>query len=87
MSFIGPRPERPEFVKDLEREIPYYDLRHIIKPGITGWAQVMYGYGENVKDSIEKLQYDLYYIKNYSLLLDISIIVRSIKVVLFGAGR
>lgn len=87
MSFIGPRPERPEFVKDLEREIPYYDLRHIIKPGITGWAQVMYGYGENVKDSIEKLQYDLYYIKNYSLLLDISIIVRSIKVILFGAGR
>jgi len=87
MSFIGPRPERPEFTSRLADEIPYYNLRHIVKPGITGWAQVMYGYGDNVADSIEKLQYDLFYIKNYSLLLDISIMVRSLKVVLFGAGR
>ena len=87
MSFIGPRPERPEFTSALQREIPYYNLRHIVKPGITGWAQVMYGYGDSQADAKEKLQYDLFYIKNYSLLLDISILVRSVKVVLFGTGR
>lgn len=87
MSFIGPRPERPEFIADLQKQIPYYNLRHIVKPGITGWAQVMYGYGDSSEDAVEKLQYDLFYIKNYSLLLDISIIVRSVKVVLFGTGR
>jgi exopolysaccharide biosynthesis polyprenyl glycosylphosphotransferase len=87
MSFIGPRPERPEFIANLEKDVPYYNLRHIIRPGITGWAQVMYGYGDCAEDSMEKLQYDLYYIKNYSLLLDVSILVRSVKVVLFGAGR
>ena len=87
MSFIGPRPERPEFIETLKRDIPYYDLRHMIKPGITGWAQVKYGYGDSEEDAAEKLQYDLFYIKNYSLILDISILVRSIKVILFGTGR
>ena len=87
MSLIGPRPERPKFVADLQREIPYYNLRHLIRPGITGWAQVMYGYGDSAEDASTKLQYDLFYIKNYSLMLDISILVRSIKIVLFGTGR
>jgi exopolysaccharide biosynthesis polyprenyl glycosylphosphotransferase len=87
MSFIGPRPERPEFIRQLQQDIPYYNLRHVVKPGITGWAQVMHGYGDSSDDAVEKLQYDLFYIKNYSLLLDISIIVRSIKVILFGTGR
>ena len=87
MSFIGPRPERPEFIEVLQKDIPYYHLRHVIKPGITGWAQVMYGYGDSGEDAAEKLQYDLFYIKNYSLILDISILVRSMKVILFGTGR
>lgn len=87
MSFIGPRPERPEFIQELQQKIPYYNLRHIVKPGITGWAQVMHGYGDSVEDAIEKLQYDLFYIKNYSLTLDVAIIIKSLKVVLFGAGR
>ncbi len=87
MSFIGARPERPEFIKDLEQTIPYYNLRHTVKPGITGWAQVMYGNGDTGEDSAQKLQYDLFYIKNYSLLLDVSILIRSIKVILFGTGR
>lgn len=87
MSFIGPRPERPEFIAELERSIPYYNLRHTVKPGITGWAQVMYGYGDTEQDSAQKLQYDLFYIKNYSLLLDVSILLKSIKVILFGTGR
>ena len=87
MSLIGPRPERPVFVRDLEKRIPYYSLRHIVKPGITGWAQVMHGYGDSELDAEEKLQYDLYYIKNYSLLLDIGIVLRSARVVLFGTGR
>lgn len=87
MSLIGPRPERPEFIAQLEKVVPWYNLRHIVKPGITGWAQVMYKYGDSTEDTLEKLQYDLFYIKNYSLLLDISIMVRSVKVILFGAGR
>ncbi|MBD3645933.1 MAG: exopolysaccharide biosynthesis polyprenyl glycosylphosphotransferase, partial [Pseudomonadales bacterium] len=87
MSFIGPRPERPEFIDDLQARIPYYNLRHVVKPGITGWAQVMYGYGDSAEDAVEKLQYDLFYIKNYSLILDISIMVKSMKVILFGTGR
>jgi sugar transferase (PEP-CTERM system associated) len=87
MSFIGPRPERPEFIDELQHDIPYYNLRHMVKPGITGWAQVMYGYGDSSADAAEKLQYDLFYIKNYSLILDISIIIRSMKVILFGTGR
>jgi len=87
MSFIGPRPERPEFIQSLEQQIPFYNLRHTVKPGITGWAQVMYGYGDTESDAAQKLQYDLFYIKNYSLLLDISILIKSVKVVLFGTGR
>jgi len=87
MSFIGPRPERPEFIEDLQQRVPYYNLRHMIKPGITGWAQVMYGYGDSADDALEKLQYDLFYIKNYSIILDISIMLRSLKVILFGTGR
>ena len=87
MSFIGPRPERPEFTAMLEKQIPYYDLRHLVKPGITGWAQVMYSYGASVDDAREKLQYDLYYIKHYSLLLDVAILFKTVRVVLLGRGR
>jgi exopolysaccharide biosynthesis polyprenyl glycosylphosphotransferase len=87
MSFIGPRPERPEFTTDLQQRIPYYHLRHIVRPGLTGWAQVMYGYGDSADDAAQKLQYDLFYIKNYSLSLDLAIAVRSLKVILFGGGR
>ena len=87
MSFIGPRPERPDFNSKLEAAIPYYDLRHLVKPGITGWAQVLYPYGASVEDAREKLQYDLYYIKNYSVMLDIVILIRTLRVVLIGLGR
>jgi lipopolysaccharide/colanic/teichoic acid biosynthesis glycosyltransferase len=86
MSFIGPRPERPVFVNQLKEEIPYYVLRFAVKPGITGWAQVKYPYGSTVEDALEKLQYDLYYIKNTSIFLDLLILLRSIQVVLFGRG-
>jgi sugar transferase (PEP-CTERM system associated) len=86
MSFIGPRPERPVFVNQLKEEIPHYVLRFGVKPGITGWAQVMYSYGSSVEDALEKLQYDLYYIKNMSILLDLLILLKSIQVVLFGRG-
>jgi lipopolysaccharide/colanic/teichoic acid biosynthesis glycosyltransferase len=87
MSFIGPRPERPEFVQSLQKEIPYYMKRLSVKPGITGWAQVKYRYGASVEDSIEKLQYDLYYIKNLSLFLDLLILLNTVQVVLFARGR
>ncbi len=87
MSFIGPRPERPEFNKMLSAQIPFYDLRHSVRPGLTGWAQVKYPYGASVEDAKEKLQYDLFYIKNYSLLLELEILVKTIQVVLFGKGR
>ncbi|MFC1700648.1 sugar transferase [Patescibacteria group bacterium] len=87
MSFIGPRPERIEFVQQLEKEIPYYQIRHIVRPGLSGWAQVNFHYGASVKDSIEKLQYELYYIKHRSIILDTSIILRTINIVLKGMGR
>jgi len=87
MSFIGPRPERPEFTTMLDDAIPFYSMRHMLKPGVTGWAQVMYPYGSSVEDAREKLQYDLYYIKNYSLILDAAIVIKTIRVVLFGHGR
>lgn len=87
MSFIGPRPERPEFNKDLEKQIPFYNLRHLVRPGITGWAQVLYPYGASVEDSKEKLQYDLFYIKNYSVVLDFVIVLKTISVVVLGRGR
>jgi sugar transferase (PEP-CTERM system associated) len=86
MSFVGPRPERPCFVDDLKKQIPYYGYRHTIKPGITGWAQVRYRYGASVQDSLEKLQYDLYYIKNLSLVLDATILVQTVKIMLLGRG-
>jgi sugar transferase (PEP-CTERM system associated) len=86
MSFIGPRPERPEFVKGLKEKIPYYSMRHSVKPGITGWAQVNYPYGASVEDAIEKVQYDLFYIQNMSLLLEVRILLKSIQVVLLGKG-
>ncbi len=86
ISFIGPRPERPEFVEMLDRKIPYYALRHSVKPGITGWAQVNYPYGASERDALEKLQYDLYYIKNLSAFLDFHILLKTIRVVLFQRG-
>jgi lipopolysaccharide/colanic/teichoic acid biosynthesis glycosyltransferase len=86
MSLVGPRPERPEFVSDLTRNIPFYGQRHVAKPGLTGWAQVRYNYGASTEDAIVKLQYDLFYIKHLSLRLDVSIILRTIKIVLLGRG-
>jgi len=86
MSFIGPRPERPQFVLGFEQTIPHYSLRHTVKPGITGWAQICYPYGETEEDTKNKLQYDLYYIKNYSLFLDMTILFQTVQVVLFGQG-
>jgi sugar transferase (PEP-CTERM system associated) len=87
MSFVGPRPERPFFVEQHNNKIYFYNARHSIKPGITGWAQVRYAYGASVEDAIQKLQYDLYYVKNNSLFLDILILIDTFRVVLFGAGR
>jgi exopolysaccharide biosynthesis polyprenyl glycosylphosphotransferase len=87
MSFVGPRPERPCFMDSLRHEIPYYDVRHYVRPGITGWAQVMYPYGASIGDAYEKLQYDLYYAKHMSLLLDLTIMVKTVRVVLLGRGR
>lgn len=86
MSVVGPRPERPEFVDELQKCIPYYSERHTVKPGITGWAQLRYSYGATEEDAMEKLQYDLYYIKNHSLMLDIMIILQTVEVVLWGKG-
>ncbi|MFD3322729.1 TIGR03013 family XrtA/PEP-CTERM system glycosyltransferase [Alteromonas macleodii] len=87
MSFIGPRPERPQFVEQLVREVPYYNQRHNVKPGLAGWAQLNYPYGASVEDSMEKLKFDLYYVKHQSLLLDILILIRTVEIVLFGKGR
>jgi sugar transferase (PEP-CTERM system associated) len=86
MSFVGPRPEREYFVNKLEEIIPYYGERFSVKPGITGWAQVCYSYGASVDDAVEKLNYDLFYIKNMSAFMDLMIILRTIKIVLFGKG-
>jgi sugar transferase (PEP-CTERM system associated) len=86
MSFVGPRPERPYFVDMLTAQVPYYNVRHSIKPGITGWAQVRYPYGSSIEDAIEKLQYDLYYVKNHSLFLDLVILILTVEVVLLRKG-
>ncbi len=86
MHFVGPRPERPEFVERLKEEIRYYDVRHMVRPGITGWAQVQYRYGNTVEDAREKLQYDLFYIKNASVGLDFWIVFQTVKIVLLGRG-
>lgn len=87
MSFVGPRPERPEFVKELEKTIPFYSQRLLVKPGLSGWAQVNYPYGVSVEDAKKKLQYDLYYVKNRSLVLDLAIILKTIKTVLSAVGH
>jgi lipopolysaccharide/colanic/teichoic acid biosynthesis glycosyltransferase len=86
MSLVGPRPERPYFVDQLAREIPYYAVRHSVKPGVTGWAQVRYHYSASFEDSVQKLQYDLYYVKNHTLFLDIVILFETVGVVLSGEG-
>ena len=87
MSFVGPRPERPEFVSQLTEQIPFYGLRHAVKPGVTGWAQVCYTYGASVEDALEKLQYDLFYIKNLSMALDVFVIVKTVQTVLLRRGQ
>jgi lipopolysaccharide/colanic/teichoic acid biosynthesis glycosyltransferase len=86
MSLVGPRPERPFFVDRLAQEIPFYSVRHSVKPGVTGWAQVRYQYGATIEDSQEKLQYDLYYVKNHTLFLDLVILLETVRVVLTGKG-
>ncbi len=86
MSFVGPRPERPYFVDQLSRQIPFYQQRHAVKPGLTGWAQVKYQYGSSVEDAMEKLRYDLYYIKHMSIFFDLTIVLDTVKVILFGKG-
>jgi sugar transferase (PEP-CTERM system associated) len=86
MSFVGPRPERPYFVQQLAEEIPFYQQRHAVKPGVTGWAQIKYQYGSSIEDAMEKLRYDLYYIKHLSIALDLSIVFDTVKVIMFGKG-
>jgi sugar transferase (PEP-CTERM system associated) len=86
MSLVGPRPERPEFVRQLTDEIPFYGVRHVVRPGLTGWAQVCYTYGSSVEDAMEKLQYDLFYIKNLSVALDLFVIFSTIKTVILRRG-
>jgi lipopolysaccharide/colanic/teichoic acid biosynthesis glycosyltransferase len=87
MSLIGPRAEWDELVADYQRQIPCYYFRHMVKPGITGWAQVNYPYGANLEDTLRKLEYDLYYIRHFSFLLDASIVLKTIHVMFFGKGR
>jgi lipopolysaccharide/colanic/teichoic acid biosynthesis glycosyltransferase len=86
MSLVGPRPERPYFVDQLAKDIPYFAARHSVKPGLTGWAQVRYQYGSTVDDAVQKLQYDLYYVKNHTLFLDVLILAETVRVVLTGEG-
>jgi len=86
MSLVGPRPERPEFVLDLEKTIPYYRERHRVKPGLTGWAQLRYQYGSTLEDAKQKLQYDLYYVKNMNIFLDMVVLLETVEVVLMGKG-
>jgi len=86
MSLVGPRPERPTFVTELSESIPYYSERHTVKPGVTGWAQLRYSYGSSKEDAIQKLQYDLYYVKNHNLMLDLVIILQTVEVMLWGKG-
>ena len=86
MSFVGPRPEQPAFVRMLRNRIPYYDQRHVIRPGLTGWAQVKYPYGASVEETVEKLEYDLYYIKHSSIAFDVTIMFETVRVMLTGKG-
>ena len=87
MSFVGPRAERPEFHQELKTKIPFYQERYLIKPGLSGWAQIKYGYTSSIEDNFEKIQHDLYYIKNRSFPLDLSIILKTINIILKGGGR
>ena len=87
MSIVGPRPERPEIEIELNNEISFYSFRHLVKPGITGWAQVLYPYGASIQDSLRKLEYDLFYIKNFNLTLDLSVVLKTIRIIFFGKGR
>jgi lipopolysaccharide/colanic/teichoic acid biosynthesis glycosyltransferase len=87
MSMIGPRPERPYFVDELAKQIPFYTFRHRVKPGITGWAQVMYRYGDSFEDALEKLKYDFYYAEHGSFFCDLRILVKTVRIVLLGGGR
>jgi len=87
MSLVGPRPERPEFVEELNKKIPYYSLRHFMKPGITGWAQVNYPYASSLKDSQEKMEYDLYYVYHMNLLFDVRILLRTAQKIILGEKR
>jgi lipopolysaccharide/colanic/teichoic acid biosynthesis glycosyltransferase len=86
MSFVGPRPERPEFVTDLAQQIPFYEMRHKVKPGLMGWAQLKYPYGASVEDAKNKLQYDLYYTKNHSFFMDMLIMIQTVEIILLGKG-
>jgi len=86
MSFVGPRPERPQFVEELKDKIPFYDARHRVKPGLMGWAQLKYPYGASVDDARNKLKYDLYYVKNHSFFIDILIVIQTVEVILLGKG-
>jgi lipopolysaccharide/colanic/teichoic acid biosynthesis glycosyltransferase len=86
MSVVGPRPERPEFVSDLTKSLPFYGQRHVVRPGVTGWAQVRHAYGSSVEDSLQKLQYDLFYIKHMSVALDLFIVLSTVKTVLVRRG-
>ena len=87
MSLIGPRPERPVFVKELSEKIPFYEIRHVVKPGLTGWAQVRGRYAESVDDTLEKLQYDLFYIKHRNMFLDLNILLKTISTVIYYRGQ
>jgi lipopolysaccharide/colanic/teichoic acid biosynthesis glycosyltransferase len=86
MSFVGPRPERPVFVERLREEISYYDERHTVRPGLTGWAQVSYQYGASLEDAFRKLEYDLFYLKNMSIFFDCAIVLKTVRIVLTGHG-
>jgi exopolysaccharide biosynthesis polyprenyl glycosylphosphotransferase len=87
MSLVGPRPERPEFVSRLERDVPFYSQRHLVKPGLTGWAQISYSYGASVDDALQKLQYDLYYLKHMSVVFDVFILVATLRTIWLRSGR
>jgi lipopolysaccharide/colanic/teichoic acid biosynthesis glycosyltransferase len=86
MSIVGPRPERPEFVADLEKKMPFYSYRHRVKPGLAGWAQLKYPYAANEEDAYYKLEYDLYYVKNHSLMMDILILLQTVEVIVLTKG-
>ena len=86
MSLVGPRPERPEFVEELRKEISYYDERHSVRPGLTGWAQVQYRYGSNVEDAVRKMEYDPFHLKNMSIFFDCAIVLDTVRIVFTGEG-